>query len=122
MSHWIIAFVVGVGGGLIGALCGVGGGIIMVPAFVIALQLDQKQAVATSLAVIVVTALSASANNVRNGFVDWRIFGATAAGAVLAALAGSQWMKSLQNETLTRIFAIVLIAVGIQMLFVKPGS
>ena len=58
MKTIAISAAIGIAAGLLGALCGVGGGIVMVPAFVAALGFEQKKAVATSLAVIVVIASS----------------------------------------------------------------
>lgn len=119
MKALVIALLIGSAGGLVAALCGVGGGLIMVPAFVLALGLEQKQAVATSLAVIVPTALVATIQYSRSNLVDWKIVLITAAGAVVVAFFASEWMKSMSNATLSRIFALVLIAVGIRMLLVK---
>ena len=62
MKTLVIAAFTGVIAGLLGALCGVGGGIVMVPAFVTVLGFEQKKAVATSLAVIVIIALVATLN------------------------------------------------------------
>ena len=115
----LIPFLIGSVGGLIAALCGVGGGIVMVPAFVFALGFDQKHAIATSLAVIIPTAIVATAQNARGNLIDWKIFLITTAGAVLVAFFAADWMKSMSNLTLTRIFAVVLIASGVRMLFVK---
>ena len=56
MKILMIGLLVGAAAGLAGALCGVGGGILMVPAFVLVLGMGQKHAVATSLAIVVVTA------------------------------------------------------------------
>lgn len=113
------AILVGACSGLLGALCGVGGGIVMVPAFVYLLQLDQKTAVATSLAVIVSIALVATFKNAQSQLVDWRVFAATASGAMVAAYFGSDLMKHLSNAQLTRIFGTVLIVFGVQMLLRK---
>ena len=41
------------------------------------------------------------------------------AAAIVAAYFGSDLMHTLRNETLTRIFGIVLIVFGVQMLFRK---
>lgn len=108
---------IGLLAGLLGALCGVGGGIVMVPAFIYGLGLQPKQAIATSLAVIVVTALSASLSNIKSGLIDWRVAGVVAVAAVGAAWFGSELMRSLSNDQLTRIFGVVLIVIGIQMMF-----
>ncbi len=117
----LTCLLVGVVAGLAGALCGVGGGIIMVPAFVLMLGMTQKTAVATSLAVVVVSGLSATANNVtsKSNLIDWKIVGITALGAVVAAWYGSDLMRSLSNQQLTKIFGVLMIVVGARMLIMK---
>ncbi|MBL6921482.1 MAG: sulfite exporter TauE/SafE family protein [Akkermansiaceae bacterium] len=117
----LTCLLVGVVAGLAGALCGVGGGIIMVPAFVLMLGMTQKTAVATSLAVVVVSGLSATANNItsKSNLIDWKIVGITALGAVVAAWYGSDLMRSLSNQQLTKIFGVLMIVVGARMLIMK---
>lgn len=112
----IIYLFIGLISGLVSALCGVGGGIILVPIFVLLFATDQKTAVATSLAVIVPTAISACLNNVREDLIQWNIVIPVAVGAIIAAWFGSDLMHSLSNQTLKRIFAIILLATGFQML------
>lgn len=119
MKILLLALGVGLLAGAIAALCGVGGGIVMVPAFVYFLGVEQKAAVATSIAVIVPTSLVALARFSQAGLVQWNVFWPTAAGAVLAAWFATGWLRRLSNEQLTRIFAVLLIVVGITMLFRK---
>jgi uncharacterized membrane protein YfcA len=107
---------IGIVSGVIAALCGVGGGVVMVPAFVFFLKLPQKTAVATSLAIIIPTALMATTQNARSGFVDWKIAAITAISASIFAYFGAGWLKTMSNETLTRIFGIVLVVFGLRML------
>lgn len=112
------AILIGLVAGLLGALCGVGGGVVMVPAFVIGFGMDQKQAVATSMAAIILTALAATANNAKNsGLIEWKIVAAVGLASVLAAWFGSDLMRSLSNQTLTRIFGVVLVVFGARMLW-----
>jgi hypothetical protein len=115
MNVTVISLLVGAVSGVVAALCGVGGGVVMVPAFVMLLKMTQKGAVATSLAAIVLTALFTSLKNNSNGLITWKV-------AVPAGLAGAfiGWvaadlLKKLQDVTLTRIFATLIIAFGIQM-------
>ena len=117
----LTCLLVGVVAGLAGALRGVGAGIIMVPAFVLMLGMTQKTAVATSLAVVVVSGLSATANNItsKSNLIDWKIVGITALGAVVAAWYGSDLMRSLSNQQLTKIFGVLMIVVGARMLIMK---
>lgn len=112
------AILTGLAAGLLGALCGVGGGIVMVPAFVGLLGLEHKQAVATSMAVIIVTAIAATANNARaNNLIDWKIVALVGLSSMVAAWFGSDLMRNLGNQTLTRIFGSVLVIFGIRMLW-----
>jgi uncharacterized membrane protein YfcA len=122
MKTLIIAAFTGIVAGLLGALCGVGGGIVMVPAFVTALGFEQKKAVATSLAVIVIVALVATLNTSlrkEEDLIDWRVVALAAAAAALAAWFGTDLMHKLSNQYLTRIFGIVLLIFGIKMLLSK---
>jgi uncharacterized membrane protein YfcA len=113
----LLSIAIGLVAGLLGALCGVGGGIVLVPAFVTFLGFEQKQAVATSLAVIIVTALAATLNNARAGnLIDWKIVAAVGIASALTAWFGSDLMKALSNQTLTRVFGIVLVLFGARML------
>ncbi|MBE7494686.1 MAG: sulfite exporter TauE/SafE family protein [Verrucomicrobiaceae bacterium] len=108
---------IGVLSGIIAALCGVGGGVVMVPAFVLMLELPQKTAVATSLAIIIPTALMATTQNARAGLVNWQVALITAVASSIFAYFGAGWLKKLSNETLTQIFGVLLIVFGVRMLW-----
>lgn len=118
MKAILILLGIGAAAGLLGALCGVGGGIIMVPAFTLGLQMEQKQAVATSMAAVVITALVATANNARTpGLIDWKMVALVAVTAAIASWFGSDWMKQLSSPLLTKIFAVFMILMGLRMLW-----
>lgn len=108
---------IGIISGIVAALCGVGGGVVMVPAFVLMLDLPQKTAVATSLAIIIPTALMATTQNARSGLVNWQVVLYTAIASSIFAYFGAGWLKKLSNETLTQIFGMLLIVFGVRMLW-----
>ncbi len=117
MKIVFLSVVIGLVAGLLGALCGVGGGIVLVPAFVTFLGFEQQRAVATSLAIIIITALSSTLNNVRQGgLIDWKIVAAVGIASAIAAWFGTDLMRSLSNQTLTRTFGVVLVLFGARML------
>ena len=107
MKYILAGILTGIAAGLIGALCGVGGGILMVPVFTRLLDLGQKQAVATSLAVIILTSIVATVQNLRSPtpLIHWPLFAACAAGSIVATWYGAEAMRGLRDDTLTRIFA-----------------
>ena len=107
---------IGIISGAIAALCGVGGGVVMVPAFVFFLAMPQKMAVATSLAIIIPTALMATLQNSKSDLVNWKVAAVTAISASLFAYLGAGWLKSMSNETLTRLFGTILVIFGLRML------
>lgn len=116
LTQTAISIAIGALGGVIAALCGVGGGVVMVPAFALLLALPQKHAVATSLLVIIPTALMASIQNQKNGFGDWKVALAAAAGASLTAWFAADWLKQWSDEKLVRFFGLVLVIMGARML------
>jgi len=119
MKLLFIPFLIGAMAGVLGALCGVGGGIVMVPAFTALLGMEQKTALATSLAVIIPTALIATARFSHEKLIDWQVFIPTAIGAVLAAFFASALVKDMSSLTLTRIFGVLLVIVGVMTLLKK---
>lgn len=114
-----IALIVGGISGAVAALCGVGGGIVMVPAFVYLLKLPMHQAVATSLAVIIPTAIVATFKNQGNSLIHWPTVIAAGIGAAVVAWFMADLLVKLRAETLTKVFAVLMIVVGVRMLFSK---
>ena len=82
----LLVVATGAGAGFLSGLFGVGGGLIIVPALMAILGMDQRRASATSLAAIIVTAAVGSGTYALHGEVSW----AGAALLVVGALAGSQ--------------------------------
>ena len=122
MKTLAIATFTGITAGLLGALCGVGGGIVMVPVFVTALGFEQKKAVATSLAVIIIVSVVATLNSSlrkEESLIDWRVVAFTAVAAALAAWFGTDLMYKPSNQHLTRLFGVILLVFGAKMLLGK---
>jgi uncharacterized membrane protein YfcA len=121
MNPMVISALIGAVAGILAGLCGVGGGVFMVPAFALLLNMGQKTAVATSLAVVILTSLVATVKNANNQLVDWKIVASTAVVSALVAWFAADWLKKLSNLSLTRIFAVFMILIGLYMLFRSFG-
>ena len=88
----------------------------MVPMFTVILGMPQKQAVATSLAAIVLTSIAASYRNSENAFVEWRVALLAGCGGAVVAYIASDWLRSLSNRSLTIGFGALMICLGARML------
>ncbi len=88
----------------------------MVPAFVLLLALPQKHAVATSLLVIIPTALMASIQNHKNGFGKWEVAVAAAIGASITSWFAADWLRQWSDDKLVRFFGLLLVVMGGRML------
>ena len=111
----LVAFGLLTGG--VAGLLGVGGGIMMIPFLTLAVGVSQHAAEATSLLVILPTALVATVVLHRKGVGDaglaLRIGALGAAGGVLGALAAI----ALPAHVLRTIFAVFLAAVAVRLLY-----
>lgn len=106
----------GAGLGAVTGFLGVGGGFLAVPALVGVLGLRMRQAVGTSLLVIVVNSLAALAARTGSGDLRWEIIAPFAGAAVLGAWDGKRLAARVTGNTLQRVFAHVLLAVAAFML------
>jgi uncharacterized membrane protein YfcA len=102
-------------GGMSGIL-GIGGGTFMVPFMVLALGIGQHAAEATSLVVVLPTAIVATITLARRGAVDvGRALGLGLMGAA-GGVAGALIALALPADTLRRVFAVFMLVVAGRML------
>ncbi len=114
----IIIIAIGMVAGMLSGLVGIGGGIIMVPALVYFLLLPQKAAQGASLALLMLpVGILGVMQYYKQGFVDYKIVLILAIGFVIGSYFGSKISLSLPDYKLKKIFAVLMIAVAIKMLF-----
>ncbi|WP_322795407.1 sulfite exporter TauE/SafE family protein [Tepidiforma sp.] len=111
-----IALVIGLAGGLASGALGVGGGAIFVPAMVVVLGIGQHEAQGISLVVIVLASAMGALTHYRQGTVDAQAARWLAPAAVPGAIAGAGLATILSGRELQVVFAVVLSAIGVQML------
>jgi uncharacterized protein len=107
--------------GVLTGFFGVGGGFLIVPVLVLLLDLPVRLAIGTSLLIITVTALAGLAGHLVSGGVSWPITLAFGAAGMVGAWVGSRGGRHLTSETLSRAFAIMLVAVAL-FLLAKNGT
>ncbi len=106
---------VGLVAGLLSGALGVGGGIVMVPLMVGILGFDQHRAHATSLAAIILIALSGAIRFGWAGEVDLAVGVSIGVGGVVGSTIGAHVMHRLSPEALKVVFGTLMILVGVRM-------
>lgn len=117
MLDVVAAIIVGLLAGALGGLFGVGGGIIFVPALVLIFGLGQLEAEATSLLAIIPVVLAGTWRQHLYGNVRWRAALVIGFVAVAGVELGVLTAKSLPEETLQRLFGLLLLAVAAQLVW-----
>jgi uncharacterized protein len=107
---------IGIAAGVFSALFGVGGGIIAVPLLVLVAHLGEREATATSLGAIGITALAGVVVFAVRGEVDVGYAALVGLPAATGALAGTSLQQRVRTSTLTYGFALLLAAVGVFLL------
>lgn len=107
----------GLGVGVLTAIIGVGGGFVIVPALVLIAGLPMRVAVGTSLVIIGMNALSGFAGYVGHVPIDWPLVGTFTALAAAGTIAGSFWSRRVPQARLKQMFAYLLIAVALYVLY-----
>lgn len=111
------SIVVGVLAGFLAGLFGVGGGILMVPALVMVMHMDQRLSHGTSLAAVVPIALSSTLSYSLAGEVDWPVVACLAIGAIAGAVVGTHLLGVLPQKVLGYAFALLLVLTAARLVF-----
>lgn len=118
----LIIILVGIAAGMLSGLVGVGGGIIIVPALVYFIGFSQKTAQGTSLGLIMLpVGILGVLQYYKQGHIDYRVVGILAIGFLAGSFFGSKMALTISQETLKKVFAILMIIIAAKMLlFDKP--
>ncbi|BAZ82726.1 sulfite exporter TauE/SafE family protein [Sphaerospermopsis kisseleviana CS-549] len=100
-------------GGLLAGLFGVGGGIIMVPLQIVLLNENIKKAIQTSLGVIVITAISATAGHAYSGNVLWLTGAILGFGGLLGVQFSTRFLPKLPDKVVSLAFRSLLAILSI---------
>ncbi len=111
-----LALALGLATGVLSGLFGVGGGILFVPTL-LALGLGQLEAQATSLLAILPTVAAGAWNQRRYGNLRVRTALIVGLASVLGVEVGARIATALPEDTLRRLFAVLLFAVAAQLVW-----
>ncbi len=107
---------IGLAAGVFSAFFGVGGGIVAVPLLILVAHLTEREATATSLLAIAITASAGVVVFSLRGEVDVGYAALVGLPAAAGALAGTAWQQRVRTSTLTYGFAVLLAVIGVVLL------
>jgi uncharacterized protein len=107
---------IGLAAGFFSALFGVGGGIIVVPLLLLAGRWQERPAMATSLAAIGIIALAGTVSYGFHGELKPGAAAMVGLPAAFGAVAGTAIQQRVANRTLSLLFALLLLGIGVKLL------
>lgn len=116
MAGIALSVLIGLLAGALSGLFGIGGGIVMIPAMTLLLHFEHKRAQGTSLAALTLPiVLPAVINYWRAGYVDLRAAAWIVSGFLAGAFFSSKVAIALPEVAIRRAFAVLLVAVAVQL-------
>ena len=106
---------IGLAAGVVGGGLGVGGGIVLVPLLMV-VGLDRHRAHATSLAAIVLIAITGALSFGASGEIGVGLGLTIGVGGILGSVVGATVMHRASPRALTIVFAFVLLVAAIRMI------
>ena len=108
--------IIGILAGVVSGLFSTGGGMILVPAFIYILKLNEKEARATSVACILPMVITSSIFYAKNQYMNWRIGILCAIGGIIGGIIGSKALNKIPDGILKITFIIFIVYIGIKMI------
>lgn len=108
--------IIGILAGIISGLFSTGGGMILVPAFIHLLKLEDAKARGTSVCCILPMVITSSFFYYKGNYIDWKISILCAIGGTIGGYFGAKLLKKLPDKVLKIAFTIFLIYVSFKML------
>lgn len=107
---------IGLSAGVVSGLFASGGGMIVVPAFIYVLKMNEQEARATSVFTILPMVIASSIFYLRNDYIDWNIGILCAIGGIIGGYIGTKLLKKLSDKILKVTFIIFLFYISIRMI------
>lgn len=109
--------IIGLIAGIMSGLFASGGGLILVPAFIYILKINDKKARGTAVFCILPMVITSSIFYYKENYIDWEIGIKCAVGGIIGGIIGVNLLKKIKTEHVRIIFTIFLLYVSVKMLF-----
>jgi hypothetical protein len=117
---FLILIVIGLAAGFLGGMIGLGGAIILIPALVMFLAMDQRMAQGTTIAIMLPPiGIFAAFNYYRAGYVNIKYALIIAVVFMIGGYLGSKVALNVPVNILKKIFAVVMVLIAAKMVLTK---
>lgn len=116
MKNLIRKIIIGILAGIVSGLFSTGGGMILVPAFIHLLELDDTKSRGTSVFCILPMVITSSFFYYKGNFIDWKMASLCAIGGTIGGYIGAKLLKRIPAKYMKIAFTIFLIYVSFKML------
>ena len=113
-----MVYVIGILGGFVSGFFGAGGGLIVLPALIRILKIDEYKARGTTLASILIAILVSAIFYTKYNYFDFGLSIKVAIGGVIGGFLGARLVKKIPKFWLSMIFDIFLIWASLSMIFI----
>ncbi|MDD3839604.1 MAG: sulfite exporter TauE/SafE family protein [Clostridia bacterium] len=116
-AYYIKIILIGFISGICNGVFGAGGGMILVPGMTSMLKIEDHNAHATAVSVILPLACASSYIYLSNGIVDYKLLTYIVSGGMLGSFLGARLMNKLPAKYLRKIFSVFMFIAAIRMIF-----
>jgi len=118
MQEILILIAIGLAAGILSGMFGIGGGVIMVPALVYFLSMDQHSAQGTSIGLMLLPIGILAANNYyQQGNLNIKYGLIVAAAFVIGGYFGSKYSLGMSEIILKKSFGVLMLGIALKMIF-----
>ena len=107
---------IGIGAGVICGLFASGGGLILVPAFIYLLGIEDKKARGTAIMCILPMVITSSIFYYKDKFINWEIGVMCAIGGLKGGEIGAKLLKKMKTKYIRILYTVFLLYVAIKIL------
>jgi uncharacterized protein len=119
-SNFILLTIIGLIVGLFGGMFGVGGGVILIPALVYIIGMEQHTAQGTSVAIMLPPiGIAAAYTYYKAGHINIKYAIIIAITFIIGSYFGSKLAVILPDQVSKKIFAVIMFIISIKMFFFK---
>lgn len=116
-KEFLYKILIGFFAGIISGLFASGGGMILVPAFIYLLKMEEVESRATSVICILPMVVTSGFFYYTSNYIDWKIGVLCAAGGIIGGIVGAKILNKLPIRYLKIAFTIFLIYASYKLIF-----